>query len=118
MFIIGDILWLDTIVEKLAWKHRVFTSEVEEVLTGQCRIYRKETGSVDGEHLYNALAVCGKTQSLKADQKCSDARRPRAFHLPFRQAIPRVASRRIRSDFLPRRRVGESARGVLGRTPQ
>jgi len=30
----------------------------------------------------------------------------------------RVASRRIRSDFLPRRRVGESAGGVLGRTPQ
>ena len=43
MFIIDDIIWLDTIVEKLAWKHRVFTSEVEEVLTGQCRIYRKET---------------------------------------------------------------------------
>jgi hypothetical protein len=55
MFIIDDIIWLDTIVEKLAWKHRVFTSEVEEVLTGQRRIYRKETGNVDGEHLYNAL---------------------------------------------------------------
>ena len=35
--------------------------------------------------------------------------RPRAFHLLFRQAILRVASRRIRSDFLPRRRGGESA---------
>ena len=43
---------------------------------------------------------------------------PRAFHLPVRQATLRVASRRIRSDFLPRRRVGESARGVLGCTPQ
>ena len=32
--------------------------------------------------------------------------------------ILRVASRRIRSDILPRRRVGESARGVLGSTPQ
>ena len=60
MFIIDDIIWLDTIVEKLAWKHRVLTSEVEEVLTGQCRIYRKETGNVDGEHLYNAL---GKTNA-------------------------------------------------------
>jgi len=29
MFVIDDIIWLDTIVEKLAWKHRVFTSEVE-----------------------------------------------------------------------------------------
>jgi hypothetical protein len=32
--------------------------------------------------------------------------------------ILRVASRRIRSDFLPRRRVGESARGVLECTLQ
>jgi len=39
--------------------------------------------------------------------------RPQAFHLPFRQAILRVASRRIRSDILPRLRVGELARGVL-----
>jgi hypothetical protein len=37
-----------------------------------------------------------------------------AFHLPVRQAILRVASRRIRSDILSRRRDGESARGVLG----
>jgi hypothetical protein len=78
--------------------------------------------------------------------------RPRVSHLPFRQALLRVASRRIRSDFLPRlraetsalarcpklstpwanskanegrhygvqarRRVGESARGVLGCTLQ
>jgi len=41
-----------------------------------------------------------------------------AFHLPFRQAIPRVVSQRIRSDFLPRRRVCESAKGVLEGTPQ
>src|SRR5512139_2546501 len=40
------------------------------------------------------------------------------FHLPVRQAILRVASRRIRSDILPRRRVGESARGVLECTLQ
>jgi hypothetical protein len=36
-----------------------------------------------------------------------------AFHLPVRQAILRVALRRIRSYFLPRRRVGEPARGAL-----
>ena len=40
-----------------------------------------------------------------------------AFDLPFRQAILRVASRRTRSDILPRRRVSESARGVLACTP-
>jgi uncharacterized DUF497 family protein len=60
MFIISDIIWLDTIVEKLAWKHRVLTNEIEEVLTGQCKIFKKETGKVEGEHLYNAL---GRTKN-------------------------------------------------------
>ncbi len=60
MFIIEDIIWLDQIVEKLAWKHAVLPSEVEEVLSGDCRIFKKEKGKVEGEHLYNAL---GKTQS-------------------------------------------------------
>lgn len=60
MFAIDDIIWLDTIVEKLAWKHNVLTSEVEEVLSGDCRIFKKESGKVEGEHLYNAL---GKTNS-------------------------------------------------------
>jgi len=64
MFVIDDIIWLDAIVEKLAWKHRVLMSEVEEVLTGQCRIYRKETGNVDGEHLYNALGKTGAGRYL------------------------------------------------------
>lgn len=59
MAIIDDIIWLDRIVEKLAWKHNVLPSEVEEVLTGSCRIFRKEKGRVEGEHVYNAL---GKTQ--------------------------------------------------------
>jgi hypothetical protein len=55
MPIIDDIIWLDAIVEKLTWKHQVLTSEVEEVLRGRCRIFRKETGRVEGENLYNAL---------------------------------------------------------------
>jgi hypothetical protein len=50
---------------------------------------------------------------FQAAQKCPDARLVQALHLPVRQAILRVASRRIRSDILPRLRVGESARGVL-----
>jgi uncharacterized DUF497 family protein len=55
MTIIDDIIWLDAIVEKLIWKHQVLTSEVEEVLRGRCRIFRKETDRVEGENLYNAL---------------------------------------------------------------
>ena len=60
MVIIGDIIWLDRIVEKLAWKHNVLPSEVEEVLSSPCKIFRKEKGKVEGEHLYNAL---GRTES-------------------------------------------------------
>ena len=60
MFIIEDIIWLDRIVEKLAWKHHVLPSEVEDVLSGPCKIFKKEKGKVEGEHLYNAL---GETAS-------------------------------------------------------
>ena len=52
---IDDIIWLDSIVDKLVWKHNVMTSEVEDALVGRCRIFKKETGKVEGEHLYNAL---------------------------------------------------------------
>ncbi len=55
MLIIHDIIWLDTIVEKLAWKHNILPSEVEDVLSGDCRIFKKENGKVEGEHVYNAL---------------------------------------------------------------
>ena len=55
MFVIDDIIWLDSIIEKLTWKHQVLISEVEEVLAGQCRIFKKESGKMGGEHLYNAL---------------------------------------------------------------
>ena len=60
MIVIDDIIWLDTIVEKLAWKHNVLPIEVEEVLSSNCRIFKKEQGKVEGEHLYNAL---GQTAS-------------------------------------------------------
>ena len=60
MFIIEDIIWLERIVEKLAWKHAVLPSEVEQALSGKCRIFKKEKGKVEGEHLYNAL---GKTEA-------------------------------------------------------
>jgi uncharacterized protein len=55
MTIIDDIIWSEAIVEKLAWKHNILPVEVEEVLSGQCRIFKKESGKVEGEHLYNAL---------------------------------------------------------------
>jgi uncharacterized protein len=57
---IDDMIWLDAVVEKLAWKHNVLPVEVEEVLSGQCRMFKKESGKVEGDHLYNAL---GRTDS-------------------------------------------------------
>ena len=48
MFAIDDIIWLDRIVEKLAWKHEILPIEVEEVLSGNCRVFRKEKGKIEG----------------------------------------------------------------------
>ena len=47
MFTIDDIIWLDTVIEKLAWKHYVLPSEVEEMLGGPCRIFKKEAGKCE-----------------------------------------------------------------------
>lgn len=47
-------------MEKLAWKHAVLPHEVEEILGGKCRIFKKESGKVEGEDLYNAL---GRTKA-------------------------------------------------------
>ena len=64
MIIIDDIIWLDRIVEKLAWKHNVLPSEVEEVLSLKCKIFKKERGKVEDEHLYNALGQTGAGRYL------------------------------------------------------
>ena len=60
LLIIEDIIWFDRVIDKIAWKHNILPSEVEEVLSGQCRVFRKEKGKVEGEHLYNPL---GRTES-------------------------------------------------------
>ena len=53
--VLDDIIWLETIVEKRAWKHGVVPQEVEEVLSGKCRIFKSGQGNVAGEDLYNTL---------------------------------------------------------------
>jgi uncharacterized DUF497 family protein len=60
MLNIRGVLWYEAVVEKLAWKHGVLPREVEEAISGRCRIFKKERGKVEGEDLYNAL---GKTKS-------------------------------------------------------
>jgi uncharacterized DUF497 family protein len=93
---INDIIWFERIVEKLAWKHNVLPSEVEEVLNGVCSFFRKEKGKVEGEHLYNALGKteAGRFLSVFFIRKLGNkaliitARDMNAYSDPFRTPIP------------------------------
>ena len=58
--IFEEIIWLNYVVDKLAWKHRVVPAEVEEVLTSRStRHFRNQRGKIEGEDVYNAL---GRTE--------------------------------------------------------
>ncbi len=60
MLIFQEIIWLDQILEKLAWKHRVMPFEVEEVLEScESRHFYNQKGRIEGENVYNAL---GRTE--------------------------------------------------------
>jgi len=59
--VINEIVWLDSVVEKVIWKHNVTPVEIEEIIEDKKhRIFKKEKGKVDGENLYNLL---GKTNN-------------------------------------------------------
>ena len=51
---IDDIIWLEQIIEKLAWKHRITQEEVEEVFYNGPRIRRGPKGHIQGEDVYYA----------------------------------------------------------------
>ena len=56
-----EIVWLDYIVDKLAWKHGVVPAEVEEVLESRSTLHlRNQKGKIEGEDVYHAL---GKTEA-------------------------------------------------------
>ena len=57
---IRGIIWLSEIVEKLERKHQIRPHEVSEVLENKPKIFFRETGRVEGEHLYEAL---GRTKA-------------------------------------------------------
>lgn len=52
---IEGVIWLRDIVDKLAFKHKVETNEVEEVLNGKPKFYFVEKGERKGEDVYMAL---------------------------------------------------------------
>jgi hypothetical protein len=57
---VTGVIWLRDVVDKLVWKHRVTTDEVEEVLSHAARYRFLETGDVAGEDLYAAM---GQTEA-------------------------------------------------------
>ena len=57
---IDGIFWLRSVVDKLAFKHHVEPSEVEEVLTGKPKFRFVEKGEREGENVYMAL---GQTEA-------------------------------------------------------
>jgi uncharacterized DUF497 family protein len=52
---IEGIIWLRTVIDKLAFKHRVETFEVEELLAGKPKFRFVEKGEQEGEDVYLAL---------------------------------------------------------------
>lgn len=52
---ITGIIWLEDIVEKLAWKHHVMEDEVVELLKNNPKFRFVENGHILGENLYAAL---------------------------------------------------------------
>jgi uncharacterized protein len=59
MKVVG-IVWLRSVVDKLAWKHYVTTDEVEQVFNRPGRFRFIEKGDVQGEDLY---AMLGQTEA-------------------------------------------------------
>ena len=57
---IEGIIWLRSVVDKLAFKHHVETDEVEEVLGGKPKFRFVEKGEREGENVYMAL---GQTEA-------------------------------------------------------
>lgn len=57
---VAGLIWLRSIVEKLARKHNVVQQEVREVLANRPKFRRVEKGHRAGENLYSAF---GRTNS-------------------------------------------------------
>ena len=57
---IENLIWLQDIIDKLAFKHQVGASEVEEVFNNRPRIRFLQKGNRSGEDVYMAL---GRTEA-------------------------------------------------------
>ena len=63
---IEGIIWIRDVVDKLVFKHKVETYEVEEVLSNKPRFRLVEKGEREGEDVYLALgqAIAGRYLSV------------------------------------------------------
>jgi hypothetical protein len=52
---IDEIIWIESIVEKLANKHNISIYEVEYVLKGTQRCRMVEKGKVHGDNVYSVM---------------------------------------------------------------
>lgn len=52
---IYDIIWVDTVVEKIWKKHGVTTLETEQLLSGTPKVRFIEKGKIKDEHMYAAF---------------------------------------------------------------
>ena len=52
---IEGIIWINQIVDKLAFKHQIETNEVEEIFTGKPKFRFVEKGERKNEDVYMAL---------------------------------------------------------------
>ena len=57
---IEGIIWLRAVIDKLAFKHRVETFEVEELFAGEPKFRLVEKGEQEGENVYLGL---GQTEA-------------------------------------------------------
>jgi hypothetical protein len=56
---LGEVVWLESVIEKLLVKHRVGREEVHEVLENRPKIMFTEKGDRENEDVYLAL---GRTE--------------------------------------------------------
>ena len=61
---IENLVWLPDVIDKLAFKHRVDTSEVEEVFDNRPRIRFVQKGRRKAEDVYMALGRTGAGRYL------------------------------------------------------
>jgi len=59
---IEGIIWLRAVIDKLAFKHRVETFEVEEIFAGKPKFRLVEKGEQEGENVYLGL---GQTDAVR-----------------------------------------------------